>query len=194
MDASQVNYDVPRQVPPQDLPEELRYSSKILQYGDIPQVAHLLGRLAPAFLDSMQPGADPSLQQDLLEHATLHLPKAPFSDWDASHFNPNTKFNRMNYALYPPPSNQPIPFSYPNSVQPQMYNRKFFRKLDTPTLMLAFYHQPNSVFAYHAASVIKGRRYAFNTKHNYWMQRQQTPNTTTDKYEIGRVQYFDPGL
>lgn len=50
-----------------------------------------------------------------------------------------------------------------------MYSARFFRKLSTPTLMLAFYHQPNTYFAYMAARALKGRRLAYNTKHGFWM-------------------------
>ena len=43
-------------LPQQDLPEDLRYCSKIVQYGDLPEMAGMLGRLAPDFLDHMQQG------------------------------------------------------------------------------------------------------------------------------------------
>lgn len=82
---------------------------------------------------------------------------------------------------------------YPQYPMMKLLQPEFFSKYDLDTLFFIFFYLTGTSQQYFAGKELKKRGWVFHKQYQTWFRLVGAATETTDKYQLGKFEYFDHG-
>ena len=80
---------------------------------------------------------------------------------------------------------------YPRCQSMKLLQPEFFSKYDLDTLFFIFFYLTGTPQQYFAGKELKKRQWVFHRQYQTWFRLCGEATETTDKYQVGKFEYFD---